>query len=91
MRVEVIFYDHIGNYNVGQVAEIEDGTFLRALLKGGHADVVNPPDWSPDTPTIKEPETEFPTNGKNPTKIDVGTHKKKKIDLSGNPEEIINE
>jgi hypothetical protein len=48
MLIEVIFYDRIGNYSNGQIAEIEDGPFLRALLKGGKADVINPPDWSPE-------------------------------------------
>lgn len=48
MLVEVLFYERIGKYVKGQVAELEDGVFLRAILKGGKADVVNPPDWSPE-------------------------------------------
>lgn len=50
MKLEVLFYDRIGPYHNGQVVELEDGVFLRAILKGGKADVVNPPDWSPDVP-----------------------------------------
>lgn len=50
MLIEVIIYDRIGNYQVGQIVEIPDGVFLRALLMGGKADVINPPDWSPDLP-----------------------------------------
>ena len=56
MKVEVLFYDHIGQYVSGQVAEIEDGVFLRAVLKGGKADVVNPPDWSPEKEDEKKKE-----------------------------------
>lgn len=48
MLIEVLIYDHIGPYYEGQVIEIEDGVFLRALLKGGHADILNPSDWNPD-------------------------------------------
>lgn len=48
MLIEVIFYERIGKYLKGQVVEIQDGVFLRAILKGGKADVVNPPDWSPE-------------------------------------------
>lgn len=47
-KIEIIFYDRVGNFKRGQVAEIEDGVFLRAVLKNGMADVVNPPDWSPE-------------------------------------------
>ena len=49
MKIEVIIYDRIGKYSPGDIVEIEDGVFLRALLKGGKADVLNPPDWNPDT------------------------------------------
>lgn len=48
MMIEVLFYDRIGKYQRGQVAEVEDGVFLRAALRAGKADVVNPPDWSPE-------------------------------------------
>lgn len=54
MLIEVIFYDRIGNYSPGQVAEIEDGVFLRALLKGGKADVLNPPDWTVEAADSKK-------------------------------------
>jgi hypothetical protein len=53
MMIEVLFYDRIGGYKSGQVAEIEDGVFLRAILKSGKADVVNPPDWSPESHDAK--------------------------------------
>src|ERR1700745_212104 len=46
--IEVIIRDRIGNYQNGQVVEIPDGVFLRALLRGGKAEVLNPPDWSPE-------------------------------------------
>lgn len=49
MKIEIIVYDRIGPYKNGQVVELDDGPFLRALLKGGKADVLNPPDWDPDT------------------------------------------
>lgn len=46
--IEVLFYDHIGQYYPGQVVELSDGPFLRSILRGGKADVLNPPDWDPD-------------------------------------------
>lgn len=49
MKIEVLFSDRIGNYRNGQVAEIEEGPFLRAILKGGKADVLNPPDWDAES------------------------------------------
>jgi hypothetical protein len=53
MMIEVLFYDHVGKYQRGQVAEVEDGIFLRAILKNGMADVVNPPDWTPESHDAK--------------------------------------
>lgn len=47
MRVEIIMRDRVYNYTRGQVVTLEDGLFLRALLKGGKAEVLNPPDWYP--------------------------------------------
>jgi hypothetical protein len=70
MKVEVIFLDHIGRYHVNDVVELEDGPFLRAVLKGGKADVLNPPDWEPNVtvipatvieePIVEEPVVEEP-------------------------------
>lgn len=56
MMIEVLFYDNVGKYKRDQVAEVEDGVFLRALLKSGKADVVNPPDWSPEKEDEKKKE-----------------------------------
>lgn len=59
-KIEVIFYDRISSYIPGQVVELDDGPFLRAILKGGKADVVNPPDWSPESADAKlEQKTEL--------------------------------
>lgn len=49
MLIEVLFNDRIGNYKKDQVVELEEGPFLLAVLKGGKADVLNPPDWSLET------------------------------------------
>lgn len=57
--VEVLFYDRIGPYNKGGLHMIEDGVFLRALLKSGKGDVVNPPDWTIEkADSAKQPKTE---------------------------------
>lgn len=50
MKLEVIFHDRIGGYVNGQIAEVEDSPFIRAALRGGKADVINPPDWELDVP-----------------------------------------
>lgn len=62
MMVEILFYDRVGKYQKGQVAEVEDGVFLRALLKSGKADVINPPDWSPEQEDEKKKEAFKVTN-----------------------------
>jgi len=59
-RVEVIFRDRVGGYRRGQVAEIEDGLFLRAALMGGKAEVVNPPDWYPGKEEEEETVYRYP-------------------------------
>lgn len=46
--VEIIVKDKIGPYRKGQIVELEDGVLLRALILGGKADVINPPDWELD-------------------------------------------
>lgn len=54
--VEVIFRDRIGSYVRGQVATIDSDTpFFRALINGGKAEVVNPPDWSFDGESVGQP------------------------------------
>lgn len=45
MKIEIIVHDRIGNFVSGQIVEVEDGPFLRAMLRGGKASVLNPPDW----------------------------------------------
>ena len=46
MIIEVIFRDKIGPYNRGQVASFDqENAFLKALLLGKKAEVLNPPDW----------------------------------------------
>lgn len=55
-QVEVIFRDRIGNFVRGQVATINSETpFFKALINGGKAEVVNPPDWSPDGESVDKP------------------------------------
>lgn len=48
MKIEVLIYERVGPYLAGQVVELGDGVFLRAMLQSGKADVVNPPDWTPE-------------------------------------------
>lgn len=44
--VEVIFRDRIGGFTRGQVAVLDsESVFFKALITGGKAEVVNPPDW----------------------------------------------
>lgn len=62
MLIEVIFHDRIGNYVKDQVAEIEEGSFLLALLRGGKVDVLNPPDWDPEAFLYPEMVKESKTN-----------------------------
>lgn len=60
MVVEVLFKDRIQNFSRGQIAELEDGAFLRALINGGKVEVLNPPDWYPG----KEEEEDGKSNNK---------------------------
>ena len=46
--IEVLFFDRIGPYDKNKLYLLQDGVFLRALLKSGRGAVVNPPDWSPE-------------------------------------------
>lgn len=46
--VRVRFLRKVSGYKVGQVVTFEDGVFLRAIIKGGSAGVLDPIDWTPE-------------------------------------------
>lgn len=81
MLIEVIFYDRIGNYFNGQVVELEDGVFLRSLIKSGKIDVLNPPDWTPEKADADKIQKSTPgTNGNKPQDIQVTINQETEFD-----------
>lgn len=49
--VEVIFKRRVANHKINDIAHFDDekqAVLLRALIVGGHVDVLNPPDWTLD-------------------------------------------
>lgn len=55
--VEVLFLDDIGSYRKHQVATLEEGSLLFALVRGNKVEILNPPDWTLEAAlTPKSPE-----------------------------------
>ena len=53
--VEVIFRDRIAGYTRGQVVTLNSETpFFKAIINGKKAEILNPPDWSPDGESISQ-------------------------------------
>lgn len=86
MEVEIIFRDKIAGYRVGEVVKKEYDTFVRAVLRGGQAEVVNPPDFDfevEDRRAEDESRSQYRSDGKqSPEESDYPKRARKKSETS---------
>ena len=86
MLIEILVKDNVANFKRGEIVEIEDGILLRALLKGGKAEVINPPDWEPDQIYLPFTLPEEDSDGKsNSEQTSDGEHSQKHESSSRRP------